>query len=348
MIAFIKRVYESEPARAVAYLIGLGGGIKLIDMAFPSSEIGRTLAIAYLVFMGLCLLGYLAVKVLRASADEWVKPVLAGMERLDLRLEEMEEKLLSYMEKAPERREAADVQRLIDADQATYDYLARRYGVGYEHLEINWTIREDGSATVERTVRAVVYSDISELETALVIPDEPPSGESWNIDPVSVRSCTDDRTVVLDSFDSVNGKLSAKLQITPQLVAGEHFAYEVVEQLPAGLYAIELSQKELKQRLVVDPFDYAGWIINRPTRKFLLSVHFPVSFRPTVYDYKVRYAAVAPGMPSKMSHRDERNRLIRPSLKGSYGQRYVLSLEVDYPMIGLVYSLQWKPVPTVP
>lgn len=232
--------------------------------------------------------------------------------------------------------------RSQDAERA-YHYSSERYGVGYRRLEVECTIRPDGSARVQRRVEVEAFSEIRQLDTFLLIPELPPSGEEWNIDPVQVRSLSPEYNVSRRTFGQ-QGRLSALIMIAPQLGAGEQFTYELTEQLPAGLYAIDLAEEKLAKR---QPYDYFGWSINRPTRKLSLKVYFPEEIKP-VYDSEVRYASAAPGIPSESFHLEERKRFAKPNLIGPQGGRYVLTLEVDYPMIGLIYILRWQPLKTTP
>ncbi len=233
---------------------------------------------------------------------------------------------------------------LNDAEEA-YKYLAERYGIGYDQLAVACTVHSDGSAEVRRRVEVKAYSEIRQLDTFLLIPESPPPGEKWTIDPLQVRSLSPDYNVSRRTFGQ-QGRLSALIMISPQLGAGEQFTYELTEQLPASLYAIDLAEEKLAERKT--SYDYFGWSINRPTRKLSLKVYFPEEVKPEVYGFEVRYASAAPGIPSESFHLEERKRFARPNLIGPQGGRYVLTLEVDHPMIGLIYILRWQPLKTPP
>jgi hypothetical protein len=223
-----------------------------------------------------------------------------------------------------------------------YRYSAERYGIGYGWLEVQCTIHPDGSAEVQRKVEVEGHSEISELDTFLLIPEKPPPGEKWDIDFVQVRSLSPGYNVSLIHIPEQEGKLSALIAISPQLGEGQSVIYEMIEKLPPRLYAINFTKEELAKRK--SPYDYFGWNINRPTRRLSLRVYFPEDVKPDVYVLEVRYASAAPGIPSESFQYKEQGRLEKPSLVGPEGGRYFLKLDVDYPMIGLVYILRWQPL----
>jgi hypothetical protein len=115
----------------------------------------------------------------------------------------------------------------------------------------------------------------------------------------------------------------------------------MIEKVPAGAFAIDLTKEELMKRETPD--DYFGWNINRPTQKLALHVYFPEDTKPQVYGILVRYAS-ASGFPADRPQYEEQRNLDRPIMTGPEGDRFVLKLKVEYPMIGLIYILYWRPV----
>jgi hypothetical protein len=176
-----------------------------------------------------------------------------------------------------------------------------------------------------------------------MIPEPPPRQGKRPIDFVQVRSLSEDYDTSLEiskRFQMLYGVMS----ISPQLSAGDTFKYEMIETLPEGLYAIDLSEEELQERET--SYEYFGWSINRPTRELSLSVYFPEQIKPKVYGVEVRLAAAVPGMPQRFVHHEERGRLEKLSLDGPEAGRYFLRQRVMYPMIGLIYLLRWEPLET--
>lgn len=227
--------------------------------------------------------------------------------------------------------------KLSSAIQA-YTYFATRYGIGYDALEIQWAIGEDGSAILQREIEIEAFSNIDSLDTYLLIPE---SAKDRKIDFISVDSLTSGRNVALSDVKKELGRGSALISISPPLKKEEKMRYRMVERLSPGLYAINLTAGELSQRQ--SKHDYCGWNINRPTRKVSLQVEFPKYTKPEVFSAEVRYASTS-GFPSSRSHYEESQRFSPVLTLSPKGDRFLLRLDIDYPMIGLIYILRWQPV----
>lgn len=232
---------------------------------------------------------------------------------------------------------------LLSDRQTTYLFTSKRYGIGYDSLRIECIVNEDGSAIVQRTVDVKAFSNLSKLDVFLLIPEKKEdSSTQETIDLSKVKSLTPNRIVSVDKSKKNSHELSAIIDIAPPLTEGEHVTYEMIEQLPPKLYAINLNDLEIYQRKT--PYDYFGWSINRPTRKLYLNVFFPEFFVPHDYGVEVRYAS-ASNFPSETLHHKEME-FIKKSLKttGPEGGRYALRLDIDDPMIGLIYLIRWQPL----
>jgi hypothetical protein len=232
------------------------------------------------------------------------------------------------------------VQEISDAERS-YRYTSERYGMGYSSLQVECIIKSDGSAQVRRRVKVEAHSRINKLDTFLLIPESPPLGEKWDINFTKIESLTSDRSVSLSQKPEQDGKQSAIIAIAPQLDPGQRVEYLMIEELPPKLYAVSLTEEELKERKTRN--DYFGWTINRPTGHLSLRIYFP-DIKPEFFDHEVRYASAAPGIPAESFQLEEQERLMGPSLQGPEGGRYTLKFDVDHPMIGLVYILLWRPL----
>lgn len=228
-----------------------------------------------------------------------------------------------------------------DPGKEAYNYFASRYGIGYRLIQVRWKIDNDGSAILERTIHIEAFSKIEELDTYLLIPER---SEDRQIGFVTLESLSAERIVTLSDIKKEFGRLSAITTISPPLNNGEKINYRMEEELPRGLYAIGMTKEELSKRK--DPLDYCGWNINRPTRKISLQVDFPQSFKPKIFGSEVRYASTS-GFASVRRHYDEEKKFT-PTLtlrtRSSDGDRIILNLDVDYPMLGLIYILNWHPI----
>lgn len=226
--------------------------------------------------------------------------------------------------------------------ELSFQYSARRYGVGYNLIDVECNIEKNGSAIVKRTVEVRSHSQLSDLDTFLLIPrDSSSSNESWTVGFSSIKSLTDGRIVTPGEVEEEFGRLSVTFNIAPPLFDEDSVTYEMVEELPKNFYAIGYTQEALENRQTRD--DFFGWTINRPTKKLSLRISYPTGDEPQLYNGEVRFAS-ASGFSAKRFQYEEQKRL-RPVLESWDGDRHVLKLEVDYPMTGLVYILRWTPEP---
>ena len=238
----------------------------------------------------------------------------------------------------------SDAQRAYRYEaERTYRYSATRYGMGYGKLEVSCTILSDGSASIQRDVKIEAYSQLSKLETSLLIPEADRSGKDRKIDFNNVQSTEKEYTVAVSNVIPRERKQIAEITFAPQLQEGSIAGFKMTELLPSGLYGVCLSRKELEQRQV--PYDYFGWNIDRPARHLSLRVYFPDGVLPVEYTRQVRYATPSfqdEGATKEKEHFEEMKRLSGPFLEGPEGGRYILRLDVEYPMLGLIYILGWK------
>ena len=234
---------------------------------------------------------------------------------------------------------------LRDDARRTYQYTAKRYGFGYDAMHVECIIQANGSAIVQRTVTVHAYSELRELDTFLLIPEAPPPGQNREIEFVTIKSLTEGVDVNLSDLEERFGRLSAVTVIAPPLGEGDALSFQTIEQLPQKLYAIGLTPQDLGARET--PEDYFGWTVNRPTRKLTIEVFFPENVkRPKGYGALVRYDSPA-GIPLKRIQHEEQKRIHKPSLTEQPGGRHLLQLEMEYPMIGLIYILHWRPLELV-
>ncbi len=232
---------------------------------------------------------------------------------------------------------------LFPDDEAMYQYMAQRYGIGHGDLLAEVSLASDGSAQTRQRVRVESFSIVDHLDTFVRIPEADSSSQVVR-QPQSptIKSLTEGRRVIVTHQKAKERALSLVMAILPPLQEDEYCIYELVEQLPIGLYAV--NDETLAKRNT--PYDYWGWSINRPTRRLSLRVCFPTSINVTPYDYsaEVQYASAAPGLPSQHQQKEEQTRLRNKPVVTTEENQYVLTLDLDYPMIGLVYILKWKPL----
>jgi len=224
-----------------------------------------------------------------------------------------------------------------------YKYSAMRYGMGHGELKVSCTIRKDGSASIVRQVTVEAYSQLSRLETSLIIPEPPPSGKKRGFSSPPRIEPTTDYNVSLVKAVERERKQFAEIAFSPELHEDEIGGFKMTEEISPGVYAIDLSEEDIANRKT--PYDYFGWNIDRPTRSLHLWVYFPDGVKPVVYGAEVHYTPVVQDIATTRVQYEEQKRITGPSLVGPEGGRYTLRLDVDFPMIGLIYIVRWQPVP---
>lgn len=309
-------------------------GIILIFISFLDlpNRINNIILLSYLI-LALFLFSFSIEKNRKALDDSFaILQKSIGKEVSNELLPQIEQVLIS-----------AETAYTSEAEQA-YNYFATRYGVGYDLLEIECFINEDGSATVKRKVTLVSFSEIDKLDTYLLIPEKSPGGEPRDIALGNIKSLTSKTSITRGAIREEFGRLSVEITISPALSSGISAAYEMTERLPPNLFAVRATRDEIIKRET--PYDYFGWNVNRPTRKLSLRVYFPgfpYPIKPDIYGAEVRYAS-ASGFPANRIQHEEQKNLQGPILAEPEGDRHYLNLEVEYPMIGLVYVLRWQPI----
>lgn len=225
-------------------------------------------------------------------------------------------------------------------EQETYTYTASRYGIGYSSIDVQWTVNMDGSAKVQRMIDVEAYSEISNLDTFLLVPEQSVAENGDLIGFESISSITPGVTISMLQEEEKSGRQSTLIAISPPMNIGDSMTYKMIENLPEDLYAINITADELRTRTT--PYDYAGWTINRPTKHITLRVFFPEGVKPpSIYSAEVRYST-ASGFPSTRIQHEEQKKM-KPEIIGLEGNRYILRLVVPYPMVGLIYILRWQP-----
>jgi hypothetical protein len=218
-------------------------------------------------------------------------------------------------------------------------FYAKKFGIGYESFNVKCNIDDDGSESVIRTVELNAYSPISDLDIAIKIRERDPDGNFREIREGKIQPL-DDHKLTLTSVVHNSGGMTAKISISPSLKPGDNLQYKIYNyHLPPKTYAINLPNDEFIKR--IDPHDYFGWNITRPTKNFILEIQFPFNTCPHEYWHEVSLAS-SMAVSSEEKHLLEKQR-ISPS-NDSMRFPDLIKLEVDYPLYGLVYSLGWNPI----
>ena len=230
--------------------------------------------------------------------------------------------------------------------ERAYAVMSQHYGLGYDDLEVSARIGLDGSAIIERLVTLTAYIRQEKLEQSLIIPERDPQGglrerKDLEIQTWSGRS----RASFVATRRSAEGQFVAEIVFTPPLSRHETATFKLTETLPAGIYAVDLAPEQLDRR--ESPEEYFGWGIDRPTRRFKVQVYFPVGYQPTGITCQVRYAPLVKVRGDSDSLRrltPEEDHACKELRNIEDAGRHKLEMQVDYPLIGLIYIVSWKPL----
>lgn len=320
----IKEFFESAWNKLVSGLFLLAAILQIVAFALPEQQDSIRLAsILGLIGFGSYILLFFINKFSQLQQEELIKKIVAAS--------------LQNTDNSPSNKNNMETN---DIAALAYKYFAERYGMGNRSIEVQWALRDDGSASLIRIIDLEAYSQVTTLETYLAIPEKSTSGSNREIGLEDIESEPPFREVKATKVEQHNNRLSVSLSIDPPLRNGDLLKYKMQENLAKKLYSIGLTAEQ--QKLREKQYDYSGWNINLPTKKIVLKVFIPVKAKPKEFWAEVRYASTA-GFPANRIQLEETERLSKPSFSFE-GELFVLKLEVDYPMLGLIYLLAWEPV----
>ncbi len=236
-------------------------------------------------------------------------------------------------------------QRLEQAPEAVYLYNASRFGVGHVNVSFTCEIRDDGAANVWREVTVEAFSRIQSLYAYLARPvDEPEEcfldvGELIPIgsDPGVPRISLDKQDVDSRHQTAVN------LIFSPPLRPGEIVGYRLSDTAVGPVFPLTSARLGPEE----DRVEVFGWSVDRPTKRLELKLVFPPGYEPTVFFPEVKRSSSSGFQRGSHTtiHEYETIRVNRPNLSVPDEQnRRTLSMTVDYPMTGLIYTMRWEPV----
>lgn len=320
----IKDFFDSAWNKLISSLFLLAAILQIVAFAFPERQDSIRLA----SILGLIGFGsYISLFFVNKFYQQQQAHVI----------EKIVEARLNKLEDSPLNKKHTETN---DIAALAYKYFAGRYGMGNRSIEVQWAIRDDGSASLVRMIDLEAYSQVTTLETYLAIPEKSTSGSIRDIGLEDIESEPPFREVKATKVEQHSNRLSVSLSIDPPLRKGDLLKYKMQENLAKKLYSIELTAEQ--QKLREKQYDYSGWNINLPTKKIVLKVFIPTKAKPKEFWAEVRYASTA-GFPANRIQLEETERLPKPSFSFE-GELFVLKLEVDYPMLGLIYLLAWEPV----
>jgi hypothetical protein len=307
-MSIIDRALESPTLKRFAVVVSLLAGIfKLAGGAFPDQI--QDIAIGLFAVA----VGYLVLSTLRTAS--------------------------LYLESGKKWRTEIE-QRLetrIPDDEGVFGQTAKRYGMGYESMDIECEVRDDG-VKLHRLLRIRAYSVLRQIDNTLYLRQD--AGSSNQLVPPTIKSMDNSRTLSIEHAVEVPN--TVVVSISPPLRETETAEFVLTEEIRGAFYKTTISRAELQRRNRENDQDFFAWRIDRPTRKLSLKVTFPSNAKPTEYSYNVFFAPITQGLPTREQH-EELKRLNGPLLRTSHRGQPQLVLDVDYPAVGLLYAIYWNP-----
>jgi hypothetical protein len=327
-----ERILQSSILRGFAVIISILAALfKLAGGAFPSQV--QSLAVIFLLLAGAYLLAAALyqwrgdIKQRRKNEEEWRAEIARKLERL--------EHVGQPRAEVEERRDAINSE---DQDKKMYMWLVRRYGLGYELMDVECEITTDG-VNVRRRLLARAHAGVQQIDNTLFLKPDQQSPKSI-LRPPRITSLDPNRAFYIETPKETPGIVV--VTISPPLRELESTEFVLSEEIKGQFYASTISRSELQRRTKEDDEDFFAWRIDRPTRKLSLKVTFPEDIRPMSYSHRVFFAPVAQGLPNREQH-EELRRINTPVLGTSPRGQPQLVLSVDYPAVGLLYAIYWNP-----
>lgn len=219
---------------------------------------------------------------------------------------------------------------LEEKPEPVYLYEARRVGVGHGFAILECAIDPSGYAEVTRTIQVEAYSPVDSLDTFLLFPEgqKKAIGEG-NLNIKHLSSLESGRTIEPKLRSDDGYRQEYEIIFSPPLKPGEKTGYKMVEQ--SALPTFDLKGAE----------EFVGWSVSRPTRRLEISVILPNDFNLGKVWPEVRRSPQS-GFPSApmLKSEEARLKLLRGTLLNG---KTKLTMEVEYPMIGLQYLIGWAP-----
>jgi hypothetical protein len=215
--------------------------------------------------------------------------------------------------------------------QIAYILYSKIYGMSYESLIVDCTIRHDGSAIFQRKIDLSANLPIQEMDHYMLLPEASLKGEALELVEITPPGPFRKLTPTVTALSS--GRMALTVSIQPSMSPGDHIRYQVKEKSPPSLYAVT----GLEERKV--EYDYFAWDISRPTKRLEINIFFPEDVQPVDSELDVWYA-----VGQSRSRHDPEYKRVRDYLHGRQeGVHYTLGATVPYPVLGLSYVIKWSP-----
>lgn len=282
------------------------------------------------------------------SADALSIQAISKLDELYAAVSGLKTDTLKYWASLEQQDPRQLAQQLEQKPEAAYLFNARRFGGGHVNASFTCEIHDDGSANVRRDIEVEVFSRLSSLDAYLVLPSDDadaPRDASLVID--KLMPSTSAPRIKLDIQETGSKYQNAtNLTFTPPLRPGEKLSYSLTERGMGSVFLMTAPPSDPAQ--AERATEFFGWSIDRPTKRLELKVVFPPGYETTAVYPEVRRASSS-GFSNAIIQESETIRVDWPSLsEPDEHNRRTLSMVVEYPMTGLVYTVRWELVDSWP
>ena len=219
-------------------------------------------------------------------------------------------------------------------DRIAYRIAARKYGYGYEDLEVIAHLKGNtGAMTVNRRLLVRTTSVQNHIRHYLITSSEE-ADDSLEVGGFCIYEPKD----VHLSVTKVPGISRPKGMVIdatfdPPLGERERVDYGVQEEFPPESFATttdEMVDMHLEH-------EHLAWHIDKPTRRITFELEIPLPVTEEMCGHDVWY-----GVYSQQRHRAEFDRVAALFTATPKGNSMWLRMEVPYPVLGLDYVFIWR------
>ncbi len=250
----------------------------------------------------------------------------------------------------------------LNAHARAYWANAQVYGYKYEKLGVCVVMGEDGSATVNRTVKLICTSpELKEVHHYLMVPGSKESLEKLLPLVAKLISCDDPlRELTIEKKngkgEATLGRLRFVVKIEPPLGKRKGVEYTLQETAPPGTFALTKDQLPNGMK-----HEFFAWEVSRPTKELLLEIKIPVSVGTELQAFDVwrgtefgpstfvpEFDRLASSNRAKEEHHQDSAGWGREIKTIEDRDHVICTLIVPYPILGMRYVIKWIPkdIPT--
>lgn len=226
------------------------------------------------------------------------------------------------------------LQRRYDDKKFLHEAISLNYGIVKDRYAVTTQIHPDGSADaiVDQIVRAVSHP-VEHIEYSYKIPT--------HTEDIGSRITLTEETRVPGHIVTVRSIFKQprsnhfEIHFAPPIDVHESVQFVLARHSPVGTFTMDPEQLPANQ-----PWEYSRQRISYPTKLLRCRLIFPSGYKAEQIQVAASYGIAG------VVHRHETARLMKENCLRyeEEGESFVIKLNVEYPIHGLMYLVQWRPV----